>query len=352
MAMAETEVFGGGIFGLSVAFACLKRGAKVRLIEKRHIGSGASGGVVGALAPHTPDNWNDKKQFQFESLVAGQKFWAEVDALSGVSSGYGRTGRLVTIPDARQLDLARMRVDSAKKFWHGLADWSVLNDTEIAGLAPISPTGYVTFDTLSARMSPRAACNSLAGAFQALGGEIILGETTGRVADAVVLCTGYEGLEALSAELGQPIGKGVKGQGILLEHDARTRPQVFAGGLHFIPHANGTLAVGSTTEIDWDEPDQTDELLSELHARAVEVCPVLHGAKLLQRWAGVRPRGRRRAPILGRHPTRDGVFIANGGFKIGFGMAVKVGEVMADLVLNGTANIPESFTIGANLASG
>ena len=37
-------------------------------------------------------------------------------------------------------------------------------------------------------------------------------------------------------------------------------------------------------------------------------------------------------------------FIAIGGFKIGFGMAPKVGAVMADLILDGDdSGIPEGF---------
>jgi len=46
---------------------------------------------------------------------------------------------------------------------------------------------------------------------------------------------------------------------------------------------------------------------------------------------------------LGRHPVHDGQFIANGGFKIGFGMAPKIGSVMADLMLDGVDNIPDGF---------
>ena len=38
-----------------------------------------------------------------------------------------------------------------------------------------------------------------------------------------------------------------------------------------------------------------------------------------------------------------GHFVANGGFKIGFGMAPKVGEVMADLLLDGVDRTPEDF---------
>ncbi|MEL6841534.1 MAG: FAD-dependent oxidoreductase, partial [Pseudomonadota bacterium] len=71
--------------------------------------------------------------------------------------------------------------------------------------------------------------------------------------------------------------------------------------------------------------------------------PVLAGAEVIERWAGVRPRAKSRAPVLGAHPQRPGQFIANGGFKIGFGMAPKVGEVMADLVLDGRDTIPDGF---------
>jgi glycine oxidase len=47
--------------------------------------------------------------------------------------------------------------------------------------------------------------------------------------------------------------------------------------------------------------------------------------------------------MLGAHPLQPGQFIANGGFKIGFGMAPKVGQVMADLMLDGVDNIPAGF---------
>ena len=43
------------------------------------------------------------------------------------------------------------------------------------------------------------------------------------------------------------------------------------------------------------------------------------------RWAGLRPRARSRAPMLGAWPGRPGHFIANGGFKIGplFGFGLR-----------------------------
>jgi glycine oxidase len=70
---------------------------------------------------------------------------------------------------------------------------------------------------------------------------------------------------------------------------------------------------------------------------------------VIERWAGIRPRARSRAPMLGLHPTRPGAFIANGGFKIGFGMAPLVAELMADLVVDGTDRIPPEFRPEASL---
>ncbi len=52
--------------------------------------------------------------------------------------------------------------------------------------------------------------------------------------------------------------------------------------------------------------------------------------------------------MLGPWPGRAGQFIANGGFKIGFGMAPKVAEVMADLVLDGRDAIPDAFRVEAS----
>ena len=81
--MAEVTIKGAGVIGLSIAPECIQRGAKVQVIDPHGIGAGSSGGIVGALAPHVPENWNEKKAFQFESLQMAQTFWEYVDRTSG-----------------------------------------------------------------------------------------------------------------------------------------------------------------------------------------------------------------------------------------------------------------------------
>ncbi|MFQ1699443.1 NAD(P)/FAD-dependent oxidoreductase [Loktanella agnita] len=332
MATADITVMGAGIFGLSVGYACARRGARVRVIDPHGVAAGASGGIVGALAPHVPENWNDKKAFQFDSLIMAEQFWAEVSELTGATTGYARSGRLQPLADDRAVELARARAVTAAELWQSKALWQVIPAGD-AGWMPPSPTGLVVHDTLSALIHPRRATRALADAIVALGGEIAEG---GPQEGQIVWATGWQGL----AELG---GNGVKGQAALLEYDAAGQPQLFADGLHIIPHGDGTVAIGSTSEREFDDPSRTDAALDDILTRAIAAFPVLRDAPVIARWAGVRPRSRSRAPVLGAHPTRQGEFIANGGFKIGFGMAPKVGMVMADLLLDERDTIPDGF---------
>ena len=87
------------------------------------------------------------------------------------------------------------------------------------------------------------------------------------------------------------------------------------------------------------------ERFDALVARAREVCPALADAPVIDAWAGVRPRAQSRAPLLGGWPGRPGHFVANGGFKIGFGMAPAMAAIMADLVLSGEDRIPDGFRL-------
>ena len=342
--MVDVTVRGAGVFGLAVAYACALKGAKVRVVDPAGPGAGSSGGLVGALAPHVPENWNDKKGFQFAALAMAEAFWSEVAATGGRDPGYLRSGRLQPIADAAALDLARARTETADELWDGRFTWEIVATDPAWG--PLSPTGLVIRDTLTARLHPRMALPALAAALVKRGGEIV---TEAPDEGQVVWATGWQGLADLSAQLGKTVGVPIKGQSAALAFDARSLPQIFAGGVHVVPHADGTVAVGSTTEREFEAGDTCDKQLDEVIARARAAVPALATAPVIDRWAGLRPRARSRAPMLGAWPRRDGHFIANGGFKIGFGMAPMVGKTMAALVLDGEDMIPEGFKVEANL---
>jgi glycine/D-amino acid oxidase-like deaminating enzyme len=335
---ADLTVMGAGVFGLSVAFECARRGARVRVVETARVGAGASGGLVGALAPHAPDGWDGAKAFQLESLLLAPGFWAEVTATGGLSAGFGAVGRLAPLADDRAVAQARARAGQAAQHWPGAA-WEVVVCPG-GPWAPVSPSGLMVRDTLTARLDPRRALAALVAAVQALGGEVAEGAVDAGPGP-VVWATGAAGLAALSAALGRPVGRGEKGQAARLAVAAPPGTPVVQGrGLWVVPHADGTVAVGSTSEAGWADM-APDAMLDAVLEQARALVPALAGAEVIERWAGIRPRSATRLPVLGAWPGRGGHFVANGGFKTGFGLAPLVAQIMADLVLDGRAGVPD-----------
>lgn len=325
------------------------RGARVRVIDPRGPGGGASGGVLGALAPHAPDRWTDVKALQLDALLGAEDWWARIAAASGLPTGYGRTGRLQ--PLATEVDVARAqeRAAGAAAHWGGRATWRIVDANEAGPFRPESATGLWAWDDLSARLDPGRAMAALAEAVRRTGGEIVAeGAEDGPVIDA----TGWEGLVRLSDETGRPLGRGVRGQAARLSGGpGAATAQIFADGLHVVPHADGTVAVGSTTERDGAGGTATDALLDDVILRARRAVPALAEAAVLARWAGTRPRTATRAPVVGPWPGRPGRVIANGGFKIGLALAPAVATLAVDLALDGVDRVPDAFRIETLLAS-
>lgn len=345
--MQEFTILGAGIFGLSAAFEALLRGHRVQVIDPNGIASGASGGIVGALAPHVPENWNAKKEFQFQSLIAAEAFWAKVSEITKQDSSYARTGRIQPILDDHQLSLALTRQDNARHLWQGKAQWSILDTLPSHSWSVPSPTGKYIFDTLTGRIFPRLATQALSKAVIALGGTITSeGPHRGVIIDA----RGAAGLIDMAQKLDRPIGNAVKGQAALLKAEAPHAPQLFAEALHIVPHSNGTVAIGSTSERSFEDDTSTDEQLEGLITKAMRLCPALSDAPVIERWAGLRPRAKSRAPMLGPHPVDRDRYVMNGGFKIGFGMAPKLATTLLDTIEGDDLSIiPPEFLPSASL---
>lgn len=343
--MTDITVHGAGITGLMCAWMLTRRGISVQVLDPNGVAAGASGGIVGALAPHVPENWNPKKAMQFSALDTAEELWAEIADVGGQDPGYSRTGRIQPLMDDAAVALAKLRCGTAQDLWEGRYQWRVMPASN-ADVAVETPTGLVIHDTLTARIHPRQACAALAAALVSSGAQIV---RSGPISGVEIWATGADDLIQMSNERGRLVGAPIKGQAALLQADLRGAPQVFANGLHIVPHGDGTVAIGSTTEREFEDATTTDAQLDPLIEAARRVVPVLKDAPVIQRWAGVRPRAKSRAPMVGLHPMRDGAYIANGGFKIGLAMAPVMATMLADLIIDGTDAIPSDFRPEASL---
>ncbi|NTF88013.1 FAD-binding oxidoreductase [Agrobacterium rhizogenes] len=366
----ELLIVGGGIMGLWAAVHAERLGIETLLVDSARLGSGASGGLLGALMPHMPDKWSEKKQFQFDALVALEGDIAALEATTGLSAGYHRSGRLIPLPKPHLRKIALGHSQDAETHWrHGGRQfhWQVLDATPVDGWidAAAGESGFV-FDTLAARVAPRALLKVLAAFLgkakhvrlvQGLGVDSIdpdRGIATTREGaihfGRCILSAGHSSfpiLDGLTPGRHSPLGQPVKGQAALLRADVdASLPVIFRDGLYIVPHEGGLVAVGSTSENRFDDPTSTDSQLDALLAAARAMAPVLADAEVVERWAGLRPKAIDRDPMVGAHPDHPRLIALTGGFKVSFGLAHRLAEAA---VLE-AAEIPCSFKLPQGFA--
>ena len=354
----DVAVIGAGVLGLWTARYLSEAGLSVALVEKGRAGSGASGGLLGALLPHMPTGWNGKKQFQLEALVALPEETEKLKALTGIDTGYRRCGRISPVRKPGFLRQTQTFVEQHKAVWP-TAEYRL---GQAAGFVRwldrrTAPLG-VAHETLSARIDPQAYCAALAAAvadkvdtfegtiferYDTVENRVHLSGKDPLFADRLVLTAGAESFALLAPLLGSEIGTGISGHVALFTVDvgADEAPIIYDDGVYIVPQQDGYVAVGSGKDADDME---------RVIARAETLCPCLHGAKRVQTWSGVRPRCHAKDPLIGQVPDHP-VFVATGGFKITLGIAHHMARALADRV-TGAAQplaLPESYTMAYHL---
>lgn len=366
-------VAGGGVMGLWTALLAARQGLSVQLVEKRRIGAGASGGLLGALMPHLPDRWNAKKAFQFEALVSLEGEIAALEAETGLATGYRRSGRLIPLAKPHNRAIALGHAEDALAVWRTpdrAFAFEVLDAPPAAGWpAEAAMACGLVHDRLAARLAPRGLLTALRAALGRLpdvsiregaGIDVIdpaagiarLDDGTAIAFGHCVLAAGVETfalLAPLTPPLAKPAGIAVKGQAAFLKADIDpSLPVIFADGLYIVPHDDGMVAIGSTSENSFADPHGTDGLLDALIEKARLMAPVLAEAPVVERWAGLRPKAIGREPMVGRHPDHGNISLMTGGFKVSFGLAHALARAVLNEIEGGTLGVPPSFTVAAH----
>ncbi|MCC2610808.1 NAD(P)/FAD-dependent oxidoreductase [Neorhizobium petrolearium] len=371
---ADLVILGGGIMGLWAAVKAERLGIETVLVDAGRLGQGASGGLLGALMPHMPDKWNDKKQYQFDALLSLEDEIVRIEAATGIPCGYRRCGRLIPLPKPHLRTIALRHSQDAEAAWrHGdrRFHWHVIDRPLQEGWPDASFAGAgLVHDTFAARVSPRGLTSALATfLYSARHVRIVEGVGAEMIEPAMskIVFTGGESItfghcivaaghrsfpliEPISPPLPGPIGQPVKGQAALLAADIDPAlPVIFLNGLYVVAHEGGHVAVGSTSEETFEDAFATDALLDDLIVRARALVPALKDAQVIERWAGLRPKAIDRDPMVGPHPDHPNVIALTGGFKVSFGLAHELAEAALDAASSREMRVPASFTLTSHL---
>lgn len=365
-------IIGAGIMGLWAAMKAGQRGIQTLLIDAEGPAAGASGGLLGALMAHTPDRWNAKKQFQFDALIQLEDEVAALEGDTGLSCGYRRCGRLIPLPKPHLRAIAERNGEDATVHWKSGArsfGWQVLDrPADPHWLSPDVCMAGLVDDQLAARVSPRGLTAALAAACDRLpsverqdrASVIRLLPDHAVLSDGSVISFGHAIVAAgvgsfsllgdLGLQLPKPLGRGVKGQAALLEAKvAADAPVIFLNGLYVVPHENGHIAIGSTSEEEFDAPFSTDHRLDALVEKAREICPAIQDAPVIERWAGLRPRAIDRDPMIGFHPDAPRISALTGGFKVSFGLAHRLADAVLAEFEGAVMAVPDTYTLAHHL---
>jgi glycine oxidase len=366
---ADVVIVGGGVIGCCIAYYLTLGGARVTLLERGHLASGASGVAAGMLAPQVEAPFADPF---FEVCLLGRAEHAPLaEALLedvGLDVEFRRTGILrVASTESERVDLQRMlRWQAARGLAAEWVDSDDLGMCEpllkgvagrlLAGGLWLANEGQVRGPRLVQALA-QAALQRGASFFEgtpvidiATSGERVTGvrTPTGLVeADTVILAAGV-----WSPDLTRGLGVDlpvvpVKGQILSLRGLGRAPKQViWSGECYLVPRPDGEIVLGATEEEGNYDARPTLAGFNRLTEAALEVVPAVGGFSVDGFWAGLRPAAPDRFPIVGWAPGVRGLFLATAHYRNGVLLGPLTGRRVADHILH-SADLVEFAPFGA-----
>ena len=325
-ATPDAAVIGGGVIGLSVAWAAARRGLSVAVYERGAFGEGASRVAAGMLAPVSEADAGEPALLR-AGIASLERWPAFADAL-GLGDAYRACGTLVVARDADEaealdreralredlgLPVQRLLGSEARRREPGLAP-GVRAALDVPGDHAVDPR------ELTARLV--AACEQAGVALRA---DEEIADPSHVAAGRVVLATG--------AWAGPPV-RPVKGQILRLRDpdgpglvDRVIRHERF----YLVPRGDGRYALGATMEERGFDTTVTAGGVRELLQEAQLLVPGIDEMVLEEAAAGLRPGTPDNGPLLGERA--DGVILATGHHRNGILLAPLTGEAIAALLV-------------------
>jgi sarcosine oxidase subunit beta len=360
MATADVIIIGGGLHGCSAALHLARRGIRSLVIEKDHVGRHASGvnaGGVRRLGRHLDE---------IAISCASMEIWHRIRDLVDDDCGFEASGQVKVAETEDDLAILRRRVADVRRrgFEHEvLVDQSELRRW-LPAVAPHCVGGIVVegdgaanpyrttlaFRRKAASLGVRFREGERVTGLQRTGGVWQVTSTHGTHSSPIVVnCAGAWAAE-IAALLGEPVPLEVIAPMMMITGPMPPflKPVVGATSrpLSFKQMPNGTVMIGGgrrgTPLPDRNESDLNFRQLALGAQTVLELFPVMAGATLVRAWAGLEARMPDDIPVIGPSSTSEGVFHAFGFSAHGFQMGPGVGAIVAELIANGSTNLPIS----------
>ena len=358
----DVIIIGGGVIGTACAYFLSQRGVKVLLLERSHLGSGASGTTAAIVSiSGTSGTPEALRRFNLESadliLNIAQDFDRSIEII--------RDGTLYVAMNDREADDLKPAFDEVREMGFD-AQWLV--GEEINRFEPLlGPDAHTAFyHPACYHVNPFRLYEGYLGVALRRGSRVEYGVEVKEVklnknrieriitnrgdyrADWVVVAGGAWTPEILSSlDISIPIVP-ARGQVILTEACShRTQCLLsFADHLYVKQTASGNFYLGSHTEFVGFENRITLEKLSNFARAFTRAVPLLARLQVLRFFAGFRPISEDELPIIGPVPSCSKLIIAAGHGRTGVRYSAATGKAVSELIVDGKTELPiDAFAV-------
>jgi sarcosine oxidase subunit beta len=357
MATAEVVVIGGGVNGASIAYHLAQAGMKdVVLVERAHLGSGASGKSGALVRMHYTNPYESK--LAYESLKVFNN-WGEI---VGGECGFKKIGFFQIVAPEYEA-LLRQNIEDQQRI--GI-DTQVISAKDLKELEPeanVDGLTYVGYEENSGYADPNATTYGFAKRAQDLGVRFMLHttvtairtehdrvvgvETTAGPIDApIVVLAGGAWADRLLKPIGLDLGLiSYRSQVVIFR-----RPFGLKGPRHvfidtivnswFRPEGDSGILIGAESGGTGVDPDTFDEALDgnqvELaREKLAKRFPAVRQATMRGGWAGMYMLSPDHHPIIDQPPAVPGLFIMAGDSGTSFKTSPAIGMCLSEWITTG-----------------
>lgn len=377
---AEILIIGGGIAGASTAFHLAEQGRDVLLLERGEIASEASGLNMGGLGG---SGWGNNPNLLSYLTAGSVEIFKRMQIDLGYDMEFRLSGTLTAIHTEAQYEYEQDQVAALRA---GGYDGELLSAREARALEPEANgalPGYV-YAPQRGQADPVKSTRAFAHAAQLAGAAIHTGQNVVAISamngggygvrtesaeyrcQTLVLATGawcgpvgaMLGLnipivpvrgqmwasESLPARVFHTIGSAESSYHWSKDNggDAVTPPNLThkdnrrtTRHLYGRQRKNGEIIFGGDRESVGFNTTIAQAGIEVNRGHAAEVIPIVASLPIARTWAGLMPFSLDGAPIIGRIPLRENLFIVSGLASSGFGRGPMAGKLVADYIHSG-----------------
>ena len=370
-ATPDILIVGAGIVGAACAAACARAGLKVLVLDRGPIGGGTTAAGMGHVVVM------DDSPAQYALTSYSRRLWHELAPQLPEAVEYDACGTLWVAADEQEM--AEVRRKEAFHREHSVRvaalDGPALAQAEpnlrrdlVGGLcvpddAVLYPPAAAGFLLQQARAAGALVRTGVEVRSLLAEGGALLGDGT-RLAAGLVVNAAGPWSPTLTA--GLPVRKR-KGHLIITDrYPGFVRHQIVELGylksahavatdsvaFNIQPRKTGQMLIGSSRQFDAEGTEIEAPILDRMVRRALEYLPTLNRLSAIRCWTGHRAATPDKLPLIGPSLDCDRIWLASGHEGLGITTSLATGQLLADLVMRRTSEIPSAPYLPARLAKG